>query len=392
MRLRLSVEGGAAQPPGRAEHVFDQRGGVIGRGNDCDWVLECPDKLLSRRHAVVAFEDGRFYLYDASANGVFHNEAATPIGPGGRVELADGDSLRMGNLLIRARLLAEAAAEPASAAAEPGPLAEVQAGADAVRVTRAVLSAAFSDAFHPPRVTIPADVDLSPRLTPEAAPASAINRQFDALEPAASRALRQELLSDADPSDDFELTPEAARALARSLRLCLEGIFALSGEFDAVERRLANRKAADGGSLPAADVERFCRALLGEQDDDERNRQVAALGATVARLRGRHALIAGCFEQSVNTILEQFAPDKFEKRLQRQLSGRGKGERLRRLKYRVSKDAVHWQFYKNWYETQRKSVFSAVHQLFEKRMSALYAERLRDLADRPLRESMETER
>jgi len=401
MRLRLSLESGGGLAPGsRTEHIFDQRGGVIGRNDDCDWVLVCPHKLISRRHAVITFEQDEFVLYDASSNGVFHNHSKDPIGAGGRVTLRDGDTLLMGEFVIRASLLDAPSSVPETLAQVPPVEVPVprsieqrpRPGAKLVSLPEPASTASPEpksmpriggprDAFRPPLIAIPDDVDLSLEPGPDAGrlrPAQAINQQLNALQPAAARALWQGLLPSQDPVTDLELTPEAARALAESLRSCIEGVVALAAEFEQIERRLSNRKSKDdsGNALRLADVDGFCRGLLEEQDDDERARLVATLRDTVTQMQGRYALVVGCFEQSVNTILDQFAPDKFERRLERQLAEKGKGMR-RRIGFRFNRRAAYWDFYKNWYETQRKTVFGAVHHLFEKRIVALYAGRLK---------------
>src|SRR5690625_4901225 len=141
MQLQLSlVEGREAFPNGAANFVFDELGGVIGRSPECDWVLECPRKLISRRHAIVTFEDGEFSLYDASANGVFHNASDEPIGNGWRQPLADGDNLRMGDFVFAVSIKADeveqeaaSAPEAVATAAETSEASKVETNADLPR-------------------------------------------------------------------------------------------------------------------------------------------------------------------------------------------------------------------------------------------------------------------
>ena len=65
---------------------------TFGRGHDVDWSLLDPDRnILSRRHCVLVQEDGDWWVEDLSGNGTYLNAAATPIGPGARQRLRDGD-------------------------------------------------------------------------------------------------------------------------------------------------------------------------------------------------------------------------------------------------------------------------------------------------------------
>ena len=69
----------------------------IGRGNENDWVLPDPDRVLSKRHCVVAFRQGGWQVADVSSNGTYINRDAEPIGPGRVQDLRDGDRLRLGS-------------------------------------------------------------------------------------------------------------------------------------------------------------------------------------------------------------------------------------------------------------------------------------------------------
>ncbi|MET0312868.1 MAG: FHA domain-containing protein, partial [Hansschlegelia sp.] len=49
---------------------------AIGRGVECDWVLPDPDKILSKRHCLVAPRGDGWLVTDTSANGTLLNGAA----------------------------------------------------------------------------------------------------------------------------------------------------------------------------------------------------------------------------------------------------------------------------------------------------------------------------
>ena len=95
MMLTLSMVRGPANVPPQRRSLT---GGsfAIGRGPENDWVLPDPDRVLSKRHCVLALRHGLWQLADMSSNGTFVNDAAEPIGLGQIYTLRDGDRLRLG--------------------------------------------------------------------------------------------------------------------------------------------------------------------------------------------------------------------------------------------------------------------------------------------------------
>ncbi len=77
--------------------VFGVNGGTVGRAPGNDWVLPDPRRVVSGHHFEVQFHSGKYWLIDTSTNGVFVNDADDPASDTGRVELSDGDRLRVGD-------------------------------------------------------------------------------------------------------------------------------------------------------------------------------------------------------------------------------------------------------------------------------------------------------
>ncbi|MCE3284385.1 MAG: hypothetical protein K0R70_641 [Steroidobacteraceae bacterium] len=78
--------------------VFGVNGGTVGRAPDNDWVLPDSRRVVSGHHCVLQYHGGKFWLNDISTNGVYVNDADDPVSTaGGRVELHDGDRLRIGD-------------------------------------------------------------------------------------------------------------------------------------------------------------------------------------------------------------------------------------------------------------------------------------------------------
>lgn len=105
---------------------------TIGRGNECDWVLADPDRVLSKRHCVLEYRSGGWQVRDTSTNGTFLNHAAEPIGRDQVAPLSSGDRLRLGAWEIEAQVATataaggwsgggwDGAADPFAAAPRPG--------------------------------------------------------------------------------------------------------------------------------------------------------------------------------------------------------------------------------------------------------------------------------
>jgi type VI secretion system protein len=77
--------------------VFGVNGGSVGRAPDNDWVLPDARRVVSGHHFVVTYHGGKYWLDDISTNGVFVNDSDDPVSASGRVELHDGDRLRVGD-------------------------------------------------------------------------------------------------------------------------------------------------------------------------------------------------------------------------------------------------------------------------------------------------------
>ena len=102
MPLRLCITSDNRKLLGRKHTIeFAACGGTIGRNADNDWVLPDPNRYISGRHALIDFQAGTYYIVDTSRNGVYINDADTPVGRGHPQRLFDGDLLRLGDFDVR---------------------------------------------------------------------------------------------------------------------------------------------------------------------------------------------------------------------------------------------------------------------------------------------------
>lgn len=101
--------------------TFRQAGGVIGRGDDCDWVIPDRKRIVSGRHAEVSFHNGVFYLTDTSSNGILLKDTETPLPKGKPHAVEHGQVYCFGDFEVRARIAQDPSlfAEPSDPLEQP---------------------------------------------------------------------------------------------------------------------------------------------------------------------------------------------------------------------------------------------------------------------------------
>ena len=105
MSLCLTITSYHKITPGQiAEKSMDNGVMAIGRSPENDWVLPDPERLVSSRHCVVQYKDGRYYLTDNSTNGVELVNAGIRLRRGNSEPLEDGELIRIGDYEIRVRI------------------------------------------------------------------------------------------------------------------------------------------------------------------------------------------------------------------------------------------------------------------------------------------------
>ena len=96
-------------PTELCQRTFKQAGGVIGRGEDCDWIIPDRKRHLSNHHAIVSYREGSFFLTDTSSNGVQDGSSGARLHKGEPVRIEHGSTYILGDFEIRARLVRDPA-------------------------------------------------------------------------------------------------------------------------------------------------------------------------------------------------------------------------------------------------------------------------------------------
>jgi type VI secretion system protein ImpI len=96
-------------PTELCQKTFKQAGGVIGRGEDCDWIIPDRKRHLSNHHAIVSYREGTFFLTDTSSNGIQDGGSGARLHKGEPVRIEHGSTYVLGDFEIRARLVRDPA-------------------------------------------------------------------------------------------------------------------------------------------------------------------------------------------------------------------------------------------------------------------------------------------
>jgi predicted component of type VI protein secretion system len=96
--FRFKVQSTATGVQAPTSWNVPESGGTVGRSPDCAWVLDDPNRIVSRQHARVDIEDGHCHWTDLGTNTTQVN--GKPMPQGQRVGLKAGDVLKIGEHLV----------------------------------------------------------------------------------------------------------------------------------------------------------------------------------------------------------------------------------------------------------------------------------------------------
>lgn len=333
----------------------------IGRGSDNDWVLADPERVLSKRHCVIAWRGGAWQIADTSTNGTYINRDAAPLGSGGVHTLADGDRIRFGAYEIEARMQSATAfappappragyndpfgddpfATPSAPAPPPAPDSWFGGGnsialpsdfdplaPDESLFGRPVAdhSAAHQDAFRPPPLApklLPDDWDLSltpppprppapetfnpspvPPPPPPAAPPITSNHP-DLLTAFLTAAGMADAPVGGDPAVMMRRLGGAFRAMVAGLRQSMIARAAIKGEFR-IEQTMIRAKGNNPLKFSADDDDAMAALLgIGRRTDMAAD---AAVSDALRDIRLHEIAVMGAMQAAMRALLDRFDP------------------------------------------------------------------------------------
>lgn len=313
---------------------FTPRGGVIGRAEECDWVIPDSKRVISGRHAQVTHRDGAYYLTDTSSNGIRFKDSGAALIKGVPLKIEHGNVFCLGDLELRARLVpgSEQTLEeepplgasiiPDDAFLELDPLAGLDADAAGATSDDLDLAQSLSPSAQPrDYAAVEAENLLVPRLVPsapapqaEAAPTPAAPANRDAFWNELGEALGIDLATLDEPA-------RAATALraARLLRQCvgqLQQTLRTRGELKA-ELRLQQTTVQSAGNNPlkhAVNAEEALHALLRAPKPGQLHGEQAVARA-FRDLQAHQVALLAASRAAVQAMFEHFSPERIATRL-----------------------------------------------------------------------------
>ena len=381
MSLCLTITSYHKITPGQcAEKSLNQGSIAIGRSSDNDWVLPDPERLVSSKHCVIQYKDGRYYLTDNSTNGVELVNAGIRLRRGNSEPLQDGELIRIGDYEIQARIDFNVQAVDSQAFAGDSPNSfEALMGAVASKpVATPVIAPQFQGASS--MDTLP---DLFDFLSPTAVPPPTVadhvpSEQHDFRPPTPVAAAQQPDLLHAflrgvglDPLRLDKAQAEAQmESIGRSYRLMVEGLIdvlraraSLKGEFRMQQTMI---QPAENNPLKFAPNADEALQLLLRHGNQAFMAPDIAVRDSFDDLRAHQLAVMAGVEAAIKHLLSRFEPAQLEERM-------GKPGGLSSL-FSGSRQAQYWQQFTELYSNISREAQEDFQDLFGREFSRAYEE------------------
>ncbi|CAN5363000.1 hypothetical protein BH24PSE2_BH24PSE2_03980 [soil metagenome] len=327
-------------------HVFNERGGSIGRSPDNDWVLPDPSRYVSSRHANVSFHAGEYFLIDTSTNGVYLNHANEPLGRGRQHHLSDGDRLRLGDYEITASLTGADMTVPHGDGREPGDvtfdpalLAEIDDSVD----LEVLLEDEPEVPSVPSRTASVTREREAPVATSQPSRAARLWLESAGLDPAGFSAAQSEEL--------LQLGGQMARATAA-------GLIELLHSHAAVRERSGVPALSDPVSTNHVDVDDMLSKLIAHEDPAGRIQEL------FDAVRAHEAALLTALQATFDDLCDRLHPAELQERFDRQL-GRG-------VLFGAANRLKYWNLYRQAHEAMTQKTDSGFPQAFEDELARAY--------------------
>ena len=386
----------------KPDMVFDEQGGVIGRGSDCDWILRCTRRLISRRHAIISYLDGQYYIQDASSNGIILNDSTEPLPQGMCTPLQEGDIFFIGDLSVGVSFMTIDSQADQHAFVPDVIEAPVIAGQKPVWDTLSELPRRHlpqvaddnhghiarqtaelgqpDDHFEPPKALIPDnwDLDISAHSR---TPSDVIDRPSD------PRFSEKRSVLDAlfvgmglsGQAVEQSLSPETMEILGRCLRINIEGLAKLREGHSEIESALLQEKiiGQDDSSVEnISAIEPFINICMSSESG-KANKLVSQLKTDYSDLIGQQAAIIDCLGKVGGIVAEQFDPERIENAFKRFQTQHAKKRSWYRVFLRPSLKSTYREFFKVYYKLRRRETDRTLKCVFGQRFLVFYSGRLR---------------
>jgi len=352
------------ESPASAE--FREEGGTIGRAPECTLNLPDPDRIISRTHAVVVHQGGRFFLRDQGTTvPVVVN--GRPVGKGRELPLAAGDEVRIAGYTMRVDAArADIVADDTTTIMREGAmLSWTEDGRPVAQdriATIIVPEPAGADAPVQPQAA-PRAAQPAPAAVPGTAPASQ--------DPLLAALLRGAGVPNlAVPAG---LTPELMRDVGAIMRETMRGVLDLLAARAHAKREVRADAtvivANDNNPLKfSPDLDAAVAHLLMPRGQGFMSPQRSLVDARESLRTHQEGFVAG-MQAALAAVLARFDPAKLEARL---LQGPGSGSFLA-----MNQRAKLWNLYEELYGQISREAETDFHFLFGEEFLRAYREKTR---------------
>ncbi|MEH6565391.1 MAG: type VI secretion system-associated FHA domain protein TagH [Halopseudomonas sp.] len=342
--------------------TFRQAGGVIGRGEDCDWVIPDRKRIVSGRHAEVSFHNGVFYLTDTSSNGILCKDTETPLPKGKPQPIEHGQVFCFGEFDVRARLAQDPSvfAEPTDPIEQPESLIPDDAFLDLDPLSamdqpeqayRGNDDFALLNQPQPSYADQRADyarIDMESLPIPELrqaeqpAPAPSSASMAPGFWDAFAKALGLEL-GNLEESQREELALKAARLLKQNMGLLRQNL-ATQAQLKH-DLAVATEAPTQHPLMQAQDSAGALHKLLRETGSDEATHQL--LASAYGELQSHQVALVAASRGATKELLEQLSPEQLALRFEQDGGGSllstagGRWRAYARLHQRLVREE-HW--------------------------------------------------
>ncbi|MEO8752263.1 MAG: type VI secretion system-associated FHA domain protein TagH [Casimicrobiaceae bacterium] len=381
----LSYNDIAVTEPIRAQ--FDEKGGTVGRSPDSTLQLPDPERIISRTHALILLQEGRYLVRDQGTTvPVIVN--GRPVGRGRDHPLAMGDELRIAGYTLRVEVLLnvhadiDVSAEDTTTILREGTMlswAENGTAAHDNLIATVIVPSPEEDAGTSAPAAPAPSAAAAPRAAPPAAlPVATAAAAAPASADAATDVLVAELLRGAGVHDleiPGGLTPQVMEELGAVMRETMRGLLDLL-----VARAQAKREVrADATIIVANDnnplkfapsLDAAIHHLLMPRGQGFMTPLRSLTDARMSLRSHQEGFVAG-MRAALAAVLARFDPAKLEQRLTRSAAG---GSLLP-----MNHKAKLWDLYAQLYGEISREAETDFHFLFGEEFLRAYQAKARPL-------------
>ncbi len=391
LRLRVISESNAIAAEERTRE-FAAVGGTIGRHSENDWVLPDTQRYVSSRHAMIEHQSGAYYLVDTSRNGVYVNDADTPVGQGHPQRLFDGDRLRIGayeiavdisesdddaqhdgmrDSIVRAQLVQEEESMELALVSEDKMLNDASLQHHLTPNTALVQKMKSLPArpgktqkAAPTRTTSEVPAALPPDSDAAPAPSIVDQRALDRFITAAG--LKPDAIAGVPPGDLMQTSGKLLRLMVGGLMELLRERSHMKDTFRLPQTVM---QAAQNNPLKfSPSVDEALRYLLNDRNEGSYLSAEDAVKAGFRDVRQHEQALVKAMLQAVEDYVDRFDPEELKSRFDKGLKRGGLLAGSNKLKY--------WELYEESYHALTQRDDGGPPQLFSEEFARAYTQEM----------------